>query len=284
MTFKDLLVYLDGWTRCEVTMQVAAHIAQRFGARLNGLHVMGLVVPSQLGLDLTHTHDALTRTAMLGRLRDAEQAATERAEQIFHTHLERAKLQGEWRIAEGMVAHTAGMRARRFDMTIVGQLDPRLPPLGTRKFVPEALFLESGRPVLVVPCAGDIRSIGTRVLVAWDGSREAARAVNDAMPFLEQATTVVVVTFEHAATGDETIADPSCLVSHLAEHGVRARGHLRPLEHRTVADVLLACAADEECDLLVMGGYGHSRLYEIITGGTTRRILRTMNVPVLMSH
>jgi nucleotide-binding universal stress UspA family protein len=244
---------------------------------------MGFVVPSQVGLDLTHTHDALTRTALLGRLRDAEQAATERAAQIFHTHMESAKLQGEWQIAEGMVAHTAGMRARRFDMTIVGQLDPRLPPIGTRKFVPEALFLESGRPVLVVPCTGDITSIGTRILVAWDGSREAARAINDAMPFLERAETVVV-TFEHAAMGDEVIADPSCMVSHLAEHRVRARGHLRALEHRTVAEALRACAADEGCDLMVMGGYGHSRLYEIITGGTTRRILRTMNVPVLLSH
>ena len=284
MTFRDLLVYLDGWTRCEITMRVAAHIAQRFRARLNGLHVMGFVVPSQVGLDLTHPTEALTRTAVLGRLRDAESAATERAGEIFREHLERAKLQGEWEVAEGMVAHTAGTRARRYDMTIVGQLDPRLPPLGTRKFVPEALFLESGRPVLVVPCAGEIHSVATRVLVAWDGSREAARAMNDAMPFLEQASTVVVVTFEHAATGDETIADPSCAVAHLAEHGVRARGHLRPLEHRTVAEALRACVADEGCDLLVMGGYGHSRLYEIITGGTTRRILRTMNVPVLLSH
>jgi nucleotide-binding universal stress UspA family protein len=284
MTFRNLLVYLDGWTRCEATMRVAAHVAKRFGARLNGLHVMGLVVPSQVGLDLTHTHDALTRTAIVGRLRDAEQAATDRAEHIFQATMELAKLKGEWEIAEGMVAHTAGTRARHFDMTIVGQLDPRLPPIGTRKFVPEALFLESGRPVLVVPCAGDITSIGTRVLVAWDGSREAARAVNDAMPFLERASTVVVVTFEHAATGDEAIADPSSIVSHLAEHGVSARGHLRPLDHRSVAEALRACAADEGCDLLVMGGYGHSRLYEIITGGTTRTILRTMNVPVLLSH
>lgn len=283
MTFKDLLVYLQGSSRSEVTMKVAALIAKRFVARLSGLHVIGLLVPSQVGINLTETTDALTRGSVLGRLREAELAASRHAEETFRKYLDSAKLRGDWEVAEGMVAHTAGTRARRFDMTIVSQVDPGLPPLGTRKFVPEALFLKSGRPVLVVPCMGEIETVGTRVLVAWDGSREAARAVNDAMPFLEQATDVSVVTFERSA-GDEAIADPMAVVSHLAQHGVRARGKVRTLNDRRVAEALLDCAADGRCDLLVMGGYGHSRLYEIVTGGTTRTILRTMNVPVLLSH
>ena len=174
------------------------------------------------------------------------------------------------------------MFARQFDLTIAGQVNPRLPPLGTRKFVPEALFLESGRPVLLVPCVGEIATVGTRVLVAWDGSREAARAVNDALPFLETAVSVGVVTFERSA--DEAVADPAVVVSHLAQHGVRARGKVRALNGRSVAEALLDCAAEGGCDLLVMGGYGHSRLYEIVTGGTTRTMLRMMNVPVLLSH
>jgi nucleotide-binding universal stress UspA family protein len=284
MAFKDLLVYLQGSSRSEVTMHVATLIAKRFGARLSGIHVIGLLVPSQVGINLTETNDALTRGAALGRLREAELAATRRAEEIFRKHLDGAKLRGDWQLAEGMVAHTAGTRARRFDMTIVGQVDPRLPPLGTRKFVPEALFLESGRPVLVVPCTGAVQTVGTRVLVAWDGSREASRAVNDALPFLQKAADVSVVTFENSATVDEAIADPMLVVSHLAEHGVRAHGSSHGLNDRSVAEALLAAAADDRCDLLVMGGYGHSRLYEIITGGTTRTILRTMNVPVLLSH
>ena len=284
MMFKNLLVYLQGSSRSEATMRAASLVAKRFGARLSGIHVIGLVVPSQVGINLTDTSDALTRGAALGRLREAEVAATRHAEEIFHRHLSKAKLRGDWQLAEGMVAHTAGRWARRFDMTIVGQVDPRLPLLGTRRFVPEALFLESGRPVLVVPCTGAVDTVGTKVLVAWDGSREAARAVNDAMPFLERAADVTVVTFENSATADEMVADPMGVVSHLSEHGVRATGSSMGLDDRNVAEALLAAAADERCDLLVMGGYGHSRLHEIITGGTTRTMLRTMNLPVLLSH
>jgi nucleotide-binding universal stress UspA family protein len=284
MTFKDLLVYLDGWPRCEATMAVATLVAQRFAARPTGLHVMGLIVPSQVGIDLTETRDALTRGPSLSRLRDAEQAAARHAEEIFRAHLDRAKLRGDWQIAEGMVAYTAGTLARQFDMSIVGQVDRRRPPLGTRKFVPEALFMESGRPALVVPCAGEFNTIGANVLVAWDGSREAARAVNDAMPFLEQAARVSVVVFDRSPAADEVVADPMTIVSHLAEHGVQASGTIRKLREGSVAEALLACSGREGFDLLVMGGYGHSRLYEIVTGGTTRIILQQANVPVLLSH
>lgn len=283
--FKDLLVYLDGWPRCQVTMRVATLVAKCFNARLTGLHVTGLVIPSQIGINLTETTDALTRGPSLSRLHDAELAAARHAEEIFREQLDRCGLRGSWLVAEGMVAYTAGTRARQFDMTIVGQVDPQHPPLGTRKLVPEALFLESGRPVLVIPCVGEFDSVGARVLVAWDGSREAARAVNDAMPFLEGAAKVSVVTFERSTpAADDMVADPITVVSHLAEHGVQSRGIIRRLGDATVAQALLACSAREQCDLLVMGGYGHSRLHEIVTGGTTRTILRQMNVPVLLSH
>jgi nucleotide-binding universal stress UspA family protein len=83
---------------------------------------------------------------------------------------------------------------------------------------------------------------------------------------------------------DEVVADPMTIVSHLAEHGVRASGEIRQLRERSVAEALLACSVREGFDLLVMGGYGHSRLYEIVTGGTTRTILQQANVPVLLSH
>jgi len=221
----------------------------------------------------------------LGRIRQADLSAAERAEEIFTTHLMHPEQRGDWIVREGVVAYTAGIEARRFDMTIVGQVDPARPPLGIRGLVPEALFMESGRPVLIIPAAGEIASVGTRALVAWDGSREATRALNDAMPFLEKAEFVSVMTFERSARyADQMTADPMDVVRHLRQHGIDAKEVIRRLHKESVAEALLAGTAAEEADLLVMGGYGHSRLLEIVTGGTTRAVLRHMHIPVFLSH
>jgi len=285
MQFQDLLVYLDGWSRCETTMRVAALLAKRCNARLSGLHVQGLLLPTQIGLNLAEARDALTSSHALGRLREADLSAGERAQQVFTHHLAATGLQGEWIEQEGLVSHTAGLVARRFDLTVVGQVNPQLPPLGTRAMVPEALFMESGRPVLVVPHTGEFATIGTHVLLAWDGSREATRAVHDALPLLEKAESVRVVTIEREARfADGALADPMDLVRHLERHAIAAQAVVRELRKGAVAETLLSCAAAQHTDLLVMGGYGHSRLFEIVTGGTTRQMLLEMTIPVLLSH
>lgn len=285
MELKDVLVYLDGLKGTEVTMQSAAWLAKQHQARLTGLHVIGYPLPNQTGVDLSSTSNLVNSGETLEMIYESALTIASRAENVFRKHLRAQQLSGAWRRAEGMVAYTAGVTARRFDVTVVGQIDPEHPPLGSRKLVPDALILESGRPVLIIPCHSQHAEVGTRVLVGWDSSREAARTVNDALPILEKAASVTVVTFNQEAgeiTG--TDVDPAEVASHVAEHGLHATVQHRQLQGERIANALIRYAAEMEADLLVMGGYSHSRLQEAMLGGTTQRVLRHMMIPVLMSH
>jgi nucleotide-binding universal stress UspA family protein len=150
---------------------------------------------------------------------------------------------------------------------------------------PEEVILACSRPVLVVPFARRrLDRIGTNVVVAWNGSREAGRAVQDAVPLLAMSGAVTVLLVDPEEDADIELAED--LVLHLARHGLYARTQVirRELSTLSVSDTLLAQVADLDADLLVMGAYGHSRLREMILGGVTRDILRNMNVPVLMAH
>jgi nucleotide-binding universal stress UspA family protein len=146
-------------------------------------------------------------------------------------------------------------------------------------------LLYCGGPVMIVPYMGPAATFGERVIVAWDASREAARAVNDALPLLKRAKQVGVVSVNPRpwpfAHGEEPGAD---IGLHLARHGVKVE--VQRVEGRDIdtANAILSHVADRSADLLVMGGYGHSRLRELVLGGVTRTILTEMIVPVLMSH
>ncbi len=147
------------------------------------------------------------------------------------------------------------------------------------------MALAVGRPVLVVPYAGRFEACGRRVLVAWNASRAATRAVNDAMPLLAGAETVTVLCVDpdedRRAHGDVPGAD---VAVHLARHGVKARVESTASGGIGVGNAVLSRASDIGADLLVMGAYGHTRVRELLLGGATRTILESMTVPVLLSH
>ena len=170
------------------------------------------------------------------------------------------------------------------------------------------LLVGSACPVLTVPYVGwtsELRGAGAsrplrRALVAWADTRESARAVRDALPLLARAAHVELVTFAKVAPGEESSHRASLerMVTYLAQHGVRATPTMLSQAEPTVgermrrgvvpdvavADALLSHAADMHADFIVMGGHGHSRLWELVLGGVTRTMLETMTVPVLMSH
>ena len=135
---------------------------------------------------------------------------------------------------------------------------------------------------LLVPYAGTFANVGGRVLVAWNGSAQAARAVNDALPFLQSAERVVVV-MVNPARGDRT--EGTDIARHLARHGIAAEiTDIVTDRNGNVGNVLLSRATDEAADLIVIGAYGHSRLRELVLGGVSRALLGHMTVPVLMAH
>jgi nucleotide-binding universal stress UspA family protein len=276
--FKDLVVVLDTAKSCSVRIDVATALAGRFGAHLTGLYVspppqVPAVIEAQLTPELVELQ---MRT--LGE-------ATSRVQELFRRRAEGAGFTTEWRAREGEAGEVATLHSRYADMAIVGQTDPDDDALGSTGDLPERIVLGSGRPVLVVPYAGTFKTVGQRVLVAWNASREATRSINDALPLLEGAAKVTVLAINPRGGlrghGELPGAD---IALHLARHGVRAEASSLTSHDVVVGALLLSQAADLDADLIVMGAYGQSRLREFVLGGATREILRTMTVPVFMAH
>jgi nucleotide-binding universal stress UspA family protein len=214
--------------------------------------------------------------------------ALDQAEACRQAFEHAAKLRGvsaEWRAAaEGSDADPA-LHARYADLTILGQLDPTADAMAMTRPRPERVALAGGRPILVIPYAGQYETVGRRVLVGWDASREATRAVADAMPLLAAAETVSVLAIDPQERSSAHGAMPGADISlHLARHGVKAAVERTVSAGVPPGDVLLSRAADLGADLLVIGAYGHSRARELLLGGVTRTVLQSMTLPVLMSH
>jgi nucleotide-binding universal stress UspA family protein len=210
--------------------------------------------------------------------------AARKAVAQFEEAARRVNLAAESRLQTASLveaASTFGALARRFDLSVLAQAEPDKPP--GRELIIEAALFESGRPVLVVPY---IQRAGLKldhVTVCWDGSRNAARAVADGLPFLKRAKAVEVV----VVAGDPGKRDEipgADIAHHLARHGLKVELKRIVVRDLDVANTILSHAADTGTDFIVMGGYGHSRLREFVLGGATRGMLASMTVPTLMSH
>ena len=191
----------------------------------------------------------------------------------------------EARVEEAEPVPAMVMHSRGSDLLVVGQTDPSLAAAPAAGDFPQQVVMRSGRPVLIVPYAGRFETVGSKVIVAWSPTREASRALADALPFLQGAEEVRVV---HFASSEE--AAEACRVEFketlawLRRHGIEATGGIEEITSVDAGNALLSRAADFEADLIVMGCYGHSRLREFVLGGVTRTVLASMTVPVLMSH
>jgi nucleotide-binding universal stress UspA family protein len=174
-----------------------------------------------------------------------------------------------------------GRIARRFDLAVVGQAEPETSSVDD--IIAETTLFESGRPLIVVPYIQKAPLKLDKVMVCWDGSRQAARAIGDAMPLLTKAGKVEIVIIADEPGKQDEIAGVD-MGQHLARHGLKVDLERIPRGDVDVADALLSHAADSGADFLVMGGYGHSRLREFVLGGVTRSIFRSMTLPALMAH
>jgi nucleotide-binding universal stress UspA family protein len=273
---KDILVNLSGRAAQDFAADYAVSVAAAFGARITGIAVLlDPVIPDgTLGgvpVDLIELQrEENTKVA---------HAAVER----FDAAARDAGLSAEHRILDstmGGAAPVFGRLARRFDLIVAGQAQPEHG--ASEDLMIEAALFESGRPVLIVPYIQKSAFEAGRILVCWDGGRTAARAIADALPFLERAQVVDIVIIAEARKQDQLAGTD--MSAHLARHGVKAQVKRIARTDLAVEDAILSYAADSGADFMVMGGYGHSRLREFILGGVTRGILHSMTVPVLMSH
>ncbi len=280
MTYKTIQVTVSDNDLAEKQLHVAIQFASNVDAHLIGLHV---IPPAFYPANFSTEVPSTVVNQQLNQLR----SAADRAKGRFEAAVANSSLRTEWRCVEqpyGDIAVMMRELARYADLNILGQTDPAIDKQRSLD-IAGTVLLGSGRPVLMVPYAGNFGIIGKNVLVAWNASREATRAVFDAIPLLQAANKVEIFTInsdQSAEAGDPLPGTE--IAAALARHGVNAIVKATVAEDITVGNTLLNHVSDNGVDLLVMGAYGHSRLREMIFGGATRTILEHMTVPVLMSH
>jgi len=276
MSYRTLLVHVDDLASSQDRLDFAVALARREEAELVGLYV----VP---GTDLAPSTAAMLSNEVVGRRLDRFNERQHAAEKRFRDAVAAAGLDADWRAPAGPSIDAAVAHARSTDLVIVGQRDPSEAGFGDALI--SNVLLSSGRPTLVVPTTGAPATLASRVLIAWDRGREAARAIGDALPLLARAERVcaVAVDEDREASVDERLSDAR-LRHWLARHGIAIDVEREPVRDVGVGEWLLSRAADLGSDLLVMGGYAHARMRELVLGGVTRTLLRAMTIPVLMAH
>jgi nucleotide-binding universal stress UspA family protein len=276
MPYKTILVHLNDLRRAEKMLEPALYLAQRCNAHLIGLHVYPSVVAPPVPLP--------GGRYVAGTVHSFEREESDAIAAIFSKMTANQPFVSEWRSLMAPLFELPSVvleQARRTDLIIAGQADPSW-DFSLMLDFPERLALESGRPVLVIPYAGHCREIGRNVVIAWKPTREAARAVFDALPLLMNAERVHVIEVRQSA-GTSLMPDTS-IAAALGRHGIKPTVHSAVQPDSRVGEEILSRLADVGADLLVMGAYGHSRFREYVLGGATRHIAQHMTVATLWSH
>ena len=279
MSYRSFLVQVDDNDRSARRIGVAARLARMHDAELHGLYV----TPTR---EMTpFTSAILPESVVENRLRETGEAQAH-AEKRFRAGAAAEQLTAvTWSAPAGPPLEAAVLNLRHVDIGVAGQPLPEDPDAGFASDVLYGMLMQAGRPLLIVPHYGDFPVVGRNVLIAWKETRESARAVSDALPFLKRADKVVVMPV--SSPGDSYSGDARSgagIAAYLARHGVTTGVRAEVADDIDVGNLLLSRASDLAADLIVMGGYSRARLAERMAGGVTRLILQSMTVPVLMSH
>jgi nucleotide-binding universal stress UspA family protein len=275
--YHSLLVHMDASPRCAVRLALARQLAREHdvAALLAMLALEPHPVPEPLPLDLgTPVFRSEIDADHRRRARDTFDAALASGDPFDVTWVELPPVSPVWGMAQA---------SHYVDLMVLGQRDPEdvLTNDVPRDFV-ESVVMESGKAALVIPYAGRFDNVGRNVLIAWRPTRECAHAVEAALPLLQRSSRVHAVSWGEDSFGPaETTFG---IVRALRWHGVECTAHRNAAEPENLGELLLSEAATQGSDLLVMGCYGHHRLRELVLGGTTRTILRSMTLPVLLAH
>jgi nucleotide-binding universal stress UspA family protein len=268
MALKDILIHLDNSSGCPARLELAINLARSHGAHLKGLYV------------IAHPYYA-------PRHGSSEENGARAMHTLFTEKTTAAGIPAEWlyidwSVVGVSVTEIVTLYAYYADLVVVGQPDAEAK---TPLDLPEQLGLGAGRPLLVVPCSGSFPTMGERVMVAWKAGRESVRAANDAMPILEKAARVSIIsvgTFGYHDRVAEETAQRFC--AHLAHHQVRADHEQILASGLPIGDLLLKHAAAQKMDLLVVGGYAMNRRGSYIFSPVVAQLLKRMTLPILLSH
>lgn len=289
MTIGTVLALVTDGSESESSLKTAIAVGQKLDAYVEVLHVRAVpesVIPVVAGATTASTVDRL-----LEGVRASTEERAGRAHRLFQDvalemSLPLTKADAEpavgrfsiaWHETQGIESFQVVRHGRLFDLTVLPRADVEQEN-GSSTALTAALF-ELGRPILIAPTVPPA-TVGRHVMLAWNDSREAAACIWAALPFAARAQEVTVVSVTEASSA----LDPGGLVRALARHGIAAQARSLFRGEASVGESLLAAAEKSNCDLLVMGAYGHSRLQEHILGGATKHILQHARIPLLMAH
>jgi len=278
MGLKDILVYLDGSEAAKARAAFAVAMAKEHGAHLVGIAFAPTALLPLYGADAGFAD----MSEVLENVKT--QAANVLA--VFEASAGKAGLAAESRLMQGIseeFPHDFARAARHVGLTVLGQPRDGDPLVGQYALVERCLFA-SGRPVIIVPAAKGKRTIKETVVAAWDGSAEAARAINDALLFLRAASRVILLVGVVPGQDGEQSIPTEDMIEHLKRHGVGAEVIRAKIGGGDIGRSLLSAANELGAGLMVMGAFHHSRWREFILGGVTLTVLEAATVPLFMAH
>src|SRR6202158_2479385 len=281
MTLKNIGVFVDATPEGAKRIDYAATLAHQCGAHLAGIHVVSAGRPEHR-TDYYVVGEKAIR-ASLAWQKAADEAATTDVRRRFEAMSAKRDLSAEFRvIRRGGPDEDLILSSLHSDLVVIGQRELHELP---GYLSPEKLLLASGAPILVVPSGWKSEPIGNKILVGWNASREARRAVADALPFLVAAASVTLLVVDSNKSTGAHREEPGADIAHyLARHGARVEVEQVSSQGSPVADIMLSYARDRGMDLIVIGAYSHARSVEMVFGGVTRTLLREAPIPVLTSR
>jgi nucleotide-binding universal stress UspA family protein len=281
MTLKNIEVFVDATPEGEQRIDYAAMLAHQCGAHLAGIHVVS-AVRKEYRSDYYVVGEKAIRASLASR-KAADEAATINVRRHFEAISARRDLSAEFRvIRRGGPDEDLTLSSLHSDLVVIGQRElQELPGYAP----PEKLLLASGAPILVIPSGWKSVPIGNKILIGWNASREARRAVADALPFLVAARSVTLLVVDSDERGGRHGEEPGADIAlYLARHGANVEVEQVSSQGSPIADIMLSHARDHGVDLIVIGAYSHARSVEMVFGGATRTLLKETTIPVLMSR
>lgn len=277
--YRRITVHLDHGFDCTRRTALALGLAKRHKAELVGVYASS--APPQY-----YYGESVMMSRTLNIMKNLQAQNRGAVQNAFLEAAAAADVPAVVRAGESSPSATVALHGRASDLIIVSQQNrDDVEAAHENEFVEQTL-LTAGRPVMVLPSSGEFPVVGDRVLLCWDGSREAARALADAAPLLQGASHVVVLTMDEGAATRNVESIPfEDLATYCVAHGIPAPDHVRrDIKGVGVGSTILNAAADYSADLVVMGAYGHSKFREWAMGGATASILKSMTVPIMFSH